>query len=255
MKSLSTVKLSISVFIFFLVALTGCHLKYIPEPKPQDGSIWYPEGLRVSTHRRLGLAGKNILHVDTVLNHARHLGYGIHELPKVVGNGYNLRTMADRYNTFWLDYQIIVDDYGMIKSIVESRLADSDLGVYVNYVKFRNFVCVICPKIDLHHPVATSEYANTGPFNVVFPEGMENSIRFRLGLADVSSIHMDAVTSHAKALDYKVIETLHNVNAIKSKMVIIESGLSVSERYYQSFEIEVSEAGWIYSIVEKRTRS
>lgn len=249
-RVLSTIILS----IFGLTFLPSCQLKYWPESKPKDGSIWYPEGLRVSTHRRLGLSGKTSLHIDTILNHARYLGYGIQKLPPILGNEYIIRTMADRYNTFWLDYNIVVASDGSVESIVESRLVDADLGVYVNYVKFRNFVCFLCPKIELHHPVATSEYANTGPLDVKFPNGMEKSIRFRLGLADVYSIHIDAVANHSSALGYKVKFSSNNLTNSEIQVVLIETGLSLSRSFIQNFEVQVGKNGWIQSIKEIRVR-
>ncbi len=73
----------------------------------------------LTTHRRLGLAGKKEIHVDSNLESAKFLGYNAFK-PRLKEFSYEIHTFADKENKFSLDYRIKTDNLGFVTQI-ESR--------------------------------------------------------------------------------------------------------------------------------------
>ena len=256
---LRNVRTFLGIFsMFFLIScIFDFRTRWIPEPKPVDGSIWYPEGDKAFTHRNLGLAGRSQVHIDVIINHAELFGYGIDKR-------YGLNDGREEYfiytNRSWNEpvswiFSIIVNPDGSVYSI------DGDGLINFSELEYRfdllyNYFCgyLKCNKVLVGRNLSSSEYVNSGPIDVRFPKGKEGSIRFRLGLAYAKSIRIEAVRSHAEALEYIVLDSNERKVKNERETVVIDTGLSLSGEFRQNYEIQIGENGWIHSIIEYRLK-
>lgn len=245
--------------IFFLVSCTlGFRPSWIPDPKPIDGSIWYPEGEKVLIHRKLGLAGRSQIQIDVIINHAELFGYGIQ---KSIGLNdgreyYVITTNSGFYEPVSQQFHITVNPDGSVYTIKGTSLVDLFyLGFPYNLLY--NFFCgyLKCDKVLVARNLKSSDYVNSGPFDVKFPKGKEGSIRFRLGLAYVKSIRIQAVKSHAEALDYIVLDSNKGNKENERRTVTIDTGMALSGEFRHIYEIQVGENGWIHRIIEYRLKN
>ncbi len=255
MKNLITiVAFSVAVTIF-----GGCSFLNQPEKERSEDSIWYPNGRRQSIQSRLGIAGQEQLPLEVLLRHAENLGYSIEEHPLEANYGvrvYGIDTQLNKNKSSWLIYNVEVKEDGTIDSIVELALPPSQVRLFTNFIGNLTSECQLCDNVESESSIAKSKFANTGPVNVEFPERREKSIRFKLGLADSYSIHSEAVFFHARALGYEVTDFGSFQLDGRSQLATasIETGLSLSGKHNQSFELHIDENGWIVSIIEKRRK-
>ena len=209
-------------------------------------------------HNRLGLAQKRKIHIDVILGHAKNLGYRINP-PRIYNEDtgqvyYVIWTGYYRNENYKVDFFIYTSSDGVVEKIRARNNLDLDLGITKNTHRLINFFCILCEKIPIYSYIPSSEYANTGPYPITFPRGREDSIRFKLGLADAFSLHSKAVFSHANFLGYTVLST-DAISRTGNTIMKIETGESIFGRYVQKFLVEIDQDGWVKSIVEKRSKS
>ena len=243
----------ILVTFFVTTIFVGCTSMFLPKEPPTDGSIWFPNGSKQSIHRRLGLAGREQLPLSTILSHASNLGYEIEEQPPEANDGivtYKIDTMLSKNKSSWLIYFLKINDDGNVHSIVEFPFSPATLGFYTNFMDSLSAECAGCDETASNESLAMSRYANSGPINLEFPQGKEKRIRFHLGLADVTSIHVDAVRSHAEALGYNVSSFQSSNNATDWSVLVIESSKTSSRQSNQIFEVRFGLNGWVQSVIE-----
>ena len=208
-------------------------------------------------HNRLGLAQKRQIHIDVILAHAKNLGYRI--IPLDINydgtgrNEYLILTGYYRNKRYRVDFFIHTSSEGVVEKIRVDKNVDLDLGLTIYTHRLINFICILCEKIPIY-PDYSSEFADTGPYPISFPRGREDSIRLKLGLADVLSLHSKAVFSHANFLGYTVFST-DAISRTGNTIMKIETGESIFGRYVQQFFVEIDRDGWIKSIIEKRSKS
>ena len=207
-------------------------------------------------HNRLGLAQKRQIHIDVILAHAKNLGYRINP-PRIYNDDtgqiyYVIWTGYYRNKRYEIDFFIYTSSEGVVEKIRARKNGDLDLGLTIYTHRLINFICILCEKIPIY-PEYSSEYANTGPNPISFPRGREDSIRFKLGLADAFSLHSKAVFNHANFLGYTVLST-DTISRTGNTIMKIETGESIFGRYVQNFLVEIDRDGWIKSIVEKRSK-
>ena len=231
---------------------------FIPDPKPKDGSIWFPYGLKTIIHEKHGLAGRKQLKMDVIINHAKFHGYDVDTYHRLIDGRqeYNISTSWDPTLSHLWDADFVVNPNGTVYSITGEHTVYYLFDYQANIMKFYNYLCkyLRCKKVDIGRRITVSEFVNSGPFDVKFPRGKEKSIRFRLGLADAKSIRIEAVRSHAEALGYKVLDTDKGKVKNERKTVNINTGLSLSGEFRQNYVIQVGKNGWIYSINEYRLK-
>ena len=230
----------------------------IPDPKPKDGSIWFPYGLKTIIHEKHGLAGRKQLKMDVIINHAKFHGYDVDIYHRLIDGRqeYNISTYWDPTLSHLWDADFLVNPNGTVHSITGKQTFDYLSDYQPNIKKIYNYLCnyLRCKKVDIGRRITVSEFVNSGPFDVKFPRGKEESIRFRLGLADAKSIRIEAVRSHAEALGYIVLDSDKGRVKNECKAVYINTGLSLSGEFRQNYVIQVGKNGWIYSINEYRLK-
>ena len=242
----------------FLPELPTMDPVVIPDPKPKDGSIWFPDGLKTIIHKKHGLAGRKQLKMDVIINHAKFFRYSVDANHRLIDGRqeYNIDTYWDPTRSHLWEAYFLLNTNGTVYSITGTHTVFFLFDHEANIMKLYNYLCkyLKCKKVDIGRGIASSEFVNTGPFDVRFPRGKEESIRFRLGLAEAKSIRIEAVRSHAEALEYIVLDS--NKGKVKSERetVIIDTGLSLSGDFRQNYEIQVGENRWIHSIIEYRLK-
>ena len=209
-------------------------------------------------YNRLGLAQKRQIHIDVILAHAKNLGYRINppriynedtgQIYYVIWTGYYMN------KNYRIDFFIYTSSDGVVEKIRARENWDLDLGLTKNTHRLINFFCIFCEKIPIYPHIPSSEYVNTGPYPISFPRGREDSIRFKLGLADAFSLHSKALFSHANFLGYTVQST-DAILKTGNTVVKIETGESIFGKYVQHYFVEIDRDGWVMSIVEKRSKS
>ena len=207
-------------------------------------------------HNLLGLAQQKQVHINVILGHAKMLGYII--VPPEINyddtgqNKYRISSGLYRNNTYRIFFSIYTSSEGVVKKIRAKKVFYLGLGLTKNTHRLIKFFCIICEKNAILF-YYRSEYANTGPYPISFPRGREDSIRFKLGLADAFSLHSKAVISHANFLGYTVLST-DATSKTGNTVVKIETGESIFGRYVQQYFVEIDRDGWIKNIVEKRIK-
>ena len=209
-------------------------------------------------HNRLGLSQKRQIHIDVIIAHAKNLGYKIDTAIKKYYDDtgqkkYLIWTDNYRNETYKVSFDVYISSEGVVEKIRVFETHYLDLRLNTNVQRLIKFFCMSCDEKIPINLIYNSEYANTGPYPISFPKGREESIRFKLGLADAVSLHSKALFSHANFLGYTVLST-DATSKTGNTVVKIETGESIFGRYVQQYFVEIDREGWIKSIVEKRSK-